>query len=230
MALFTPSCLISEIRGSVGTSNFSKNRYGPIVRQKLTQTNPNTTKQQAVRSVFASAVAKWQALTQAERDAFNDIAKDYPKQNSLGKTYRLSGYSLFISKTITGSLLGDDDPTYILEKDVISPCHLVSVGFEGSNLIARFSQVDYTEQHYLLLYMAETFNKNINAINPSLLKFSRRQPIESGNPVNLSDVYFDLFGSSIPLTGSYRVHFGYRTGNIFTGDAMPLRIAHYDNV
>jgi hypothetical protein len=100
MAFFTPSCLISEIRGSVGNQTFSRNAHGNIVKEKLVQTVQNTARQQVWRDHLADAVTEWQSLTDAERKAFYSIAKDFPRIDSLGKKQILTGYHFFVGKYV----------------------------------------------------------------------------------------------------------------------------------
>lgn len=97
MAFFTPSCLISQIRGSVGNQTFSRNAHGAIVKEKLVQTVTSTAAQIAYRDDFAEGVANWQGFSDAQRKRLYLIAKDFPRTDSLGKKQILTGYHFYLS-------------------------------------------------------------------------------------------------------------------------------------
>ncbi len=58
----------------------------PIKMKFYTPTNPQTPTQEANRQKFADAVSEWQSLTETEKKAYNDRAKDL----------QLFGWNLFI--------------------------------------------------------------------------------------------------------------------------------------
>lgn len=66
--------IVSSMAGSVGSSTYSRNRYGQYKKSKPNPVNPRTARQVAVRSVFASVVGMWQTLTAAQRTAWKLFA------------------------------------------------------------------------------------------------------------------------------------------------------------
>lgn len=69
----------------------TRHRWGKVIQEKLpfyTPTNPQTGPQQNWRGIFSDAVAGWQALTDEQKNQYNEKAK-----------YKnLSGYNLYISE------------------------------------------------------------------------------------------------------------------------------------
>ena len=62
---------VASASGSVGGCVFSRNRYGPYIRQRVNPVNPNTFYQNQVRSLFSVLSTAWNIdLDQAERDAW----------------------------------------------------------------------------------------------------------------------------------------------------------------
>lgn len=106
MALLTEGALISEIRGSVGDRTFSRNAYGPYVKQKLIQTIRNTPKQIGRRTQLKMAVQSWQAFNDETRMLWSNWAKENPVRNSLGKKLILSGYNMYISAYLNKATVG----------------------------------------------------------------------------------------------------------------------------
>ena len=97
MALVKLGGLISDIRGSVGGSVFSRNKSGAIVRQRTTPINPKTARQSAARSVMATVSALWRTgTTAAQKAAWEIYAANVPAKNKLGEVIRNSGFNHFV--------------------------------------------------------------------------------------------------------------------------------------
>lgn len=86
---------LSDMRGSIAGTTFSRNSAGAIARQKVTPVNPNTVKQSAIRATFSTIAAAWRTLTDAVRSQFNLYAPDYVHYNVFGDNMPLTGQQLF---------------------------------------------------------------------------------------------------------------------------------------
>jgi len=87
---------IIQMSGSMAGNTFARNRYGNYVRSKTVPVNPNTTRQQVVRSIIADLVVEWsQTLTAAQRTAWNLYADSVEMLNKLGESIKLSGFNHF---------------------------------------------------------------------------------------------------------------------------------------
>ena len=96
MALLKFGGGITEMRGSIGGTVFSRNRSGAIARQRTTPVNPQSTRQNAARAVMALVSANWfNALSAANRAAWNLFADNVPSTNKLGEVINLSGFNQF---------------------------------------------------------------------------------------------------------------------------------------
>lgn len=83
--------------GSIGSVTFQRNRYGNLARSRVYPVNPNTQRQQAVRSAMSVLSAAWRdALTPAKRTAWEDYAAATPYTNKTGGTVFLTGRQMFI--------------------------------------------------------------------------------------------------------------------------------------
>ena len=141
--------------GSVAGNTFARNRYGAYVRARTKPVNPNSTRQQAVRSAIADLASRWaQILTAVQRTAWNLYANSVIMKNRLGEDIHLSGYNHYIrSNTLLlqiGGTLVDNGPTVfeLPEKDSTLSCtaseatQLVSVAFDDT-----FTWLDLDDAH-----------------------------------------------------------------------------------
>lgn len=97
MALILAGGLVSEIRGSIGSHTFARNRSGAYARNRTVPINPATPAQVIARANMSSNVASWQNdLTVAQRETWNDAAALAPQTNRLGQTIHLTGQNWYI--------------------------------------------------------------------------------------------------------------------------------------
>ncbi|KKM60440.1 hypothetical protein LCGC14_1541780 [marine sediment metagenome] len=102
MALIKPGPMVTAISGLLGGVIFSRNKGGAYAKSFAVPTNPNTLRQQDVRSDFASLVVAWvNDLTQLLRDGWNDFAETTPRLNALGETVFWTGQQTYISVNAT---------------------------------------------------------------------------------------------------------------------------------
>lgn len=90
------SALVSEMRGKLNGSVFSRNRGGAYLRTKVTPSNPQTPSQLGARSLLASLSQQWRTLTVVERAAWNAVVENFPSVDVFGDQRIPSGQQLFI--------------------------------------------------------------------------------------------------------------------------------------
>ena len=94
---------VTDIRGSVGGSTFTRGAAGPVLRQRVKGINKNSTLQVALRAVVSMLSKLWSdASMDATRADWNAYAAGTPMQNRLGDPIYISGFSMFVR---TNSLL-----------------------------------------------------------------------------------------------------------------------------
>jgi hypothetical protein len=75
MARIVLGSVVASISGSVAGCTYSRNRYGPYVRNRSNPVNPNSPEQVNVRAAFANLNEAWNIdLDEAEREAWNSYA------------------------------------------------------------------------------------------------------------------------------------------------------------
>ena len=88
---------IAEVRGSVGGTVFSKNRYGHYMRNRTTPVNPQTNRQNTVRSIVQYLAQAWSnVLSAANIAAWEVYAASIVRTNKVGATMKLTGFNHFI--------------------------------------------------------------------------------------------------------------------------------------
>lgn len=93
MAKISP--IHGQMSGSIGDNTWSHNKGGQYVRQRAIPTNPNSTKQQAVRAILATVSGQWAGLTASQQAAWGDYATLNPVVDTLGASIPLSGQAMY---------------------------------------------------------------------------------------------------------------------------------------
>ena len=95
MALFLNKW--GDIRGKVADLVFSNNAGGSYIRSKVTPINPMSAKQIAARSRLSQMSAEYSyTLTDAQRQEWNQLAKNTPYKNIFGESKNLNGLAMYV--------------------------------------------------------------------------------------------------------------------------------------
>ncbi len=94
-AIFVP--ILGEIRGKIGANVFSHNRGGDYIRRFVAPVNPNSTRQQFMRSTLGILATLWSTtLTQLQRDAWSAWAATQTRIGPLGNNISLTGINAYV--------------------------------------------------------------------------------------------------------------------------------------
>lgn len=169
MALIKLGGGVADVRGSIGGTVFSKNRYGSYARNRTIPVDPGSTKQTKIRAVMGQVRDAWfNTLTTAQRAAWAVYAANVPVTNRIGETINLTGWNMF-ARTASCLLYNDesivaDAPTdfSLAEQDstlaitVSEATQQVSVAFDDT-----MDWVDEDDAH-LLVYVSRPQNPTVN--------------------------------------------------------------------
>lgn len=116
MAMILPGGGVADIRGSIGGTVFSRNRYGNYARNRTIPVNPNSASQQKIRSCISQIRDAWyNTLTAAQRADWAVYANNVPMVNRLGQSINLTGYGMFtrtaLAQAYNDLALITDSPT-----------------------------------------------------------------------------------------------------------------------
>lgn len=144
MALIKLTAIVDNISGKLNGTVFSKNKGGHYMRSKSKPANPKTSFQTAVRARFGAIAQLWGALTQAQRNAWNAMASEFPYRNRLGDTKILSGFALHqklnTNLAIIEQSFVSNPPEPISPPAIVSVVANVSVGDGEFNVSAELAQ------------------------------------------------------------------------------------------
>jgi hypothetical protein len=94
--------------GKLGLTVTWPARNGLVRRILVTPANPRTDRQLEVRDLLAQQARRFDALTDAQQDAWNVAAAGYQSRPSLGQSGPLTGLQLFVRVNCKLGLLGQD--------------------------------------------------------------------------------------------------------------------------
>lgn len=94
---FTPGPAIAAASGSIGGTTFSHNRFGAYTRKRAIPTDPNSDRQQTVKSNFSYLSSLWNlSLTESQRQGWAEYGANVPRIDTLGQTHYLTGLQWFV--------------------------------------------------------------------------------------------------------------------------------------
>lgn len=137
-------------RGKIGGTVFAKNKGGAYARNKVTPSNPNTSFQQTVRSIFGSVSAAWRGLTNSQREAWNAAVLDWTTTNVFADVLVPSGKALFqrlnTSLANAGIAILEDVP--VPQAFPFQQLNSVSAVAASDTILASFSSAGAEGQSY----------------------------------------------------------------------------------
>jgi hypothetical protein len=114
-ALIKLGAFVTDIRGKVGGTIFSRNKGGAYAKNRVIPSNPQTSEQQAVRAVFGFISSSWRTLPAAFRSSWDSLANQLSFQNAVGDAVNISGLALYQKfngnlNTLGQSLIAEPKP------------------------------------------------------------------------------------------------------------------------
>jgi hypothetical protein len=95
MALLNFGASVNDMRRSVGSTVYARNRGGAYARNRTFPTQPNTELQTAQRTRFTTISEAWKTRTEAQRKSWIIAAPEFPYIDVYGNQKTLSGFGLF---------------------------------------------------------------------------------------------------------------------------------------
>lgn len=127
MAKIKLSAIVSEMRGKLNGSVFSKNRGGAYIRTKVTPVNPQTLAQGIVRATLTALSQGWRGLTEAQRLAWNSAVSQFTGTDIFGDIKTPSGINLYNKLNLNLANIGVGP--------IATPPNVVGVGYIDSLLV-----------------------------------------------------------------------------------------------
>jgi len=100
--------LVSDVRGSIAGTTFSRGGGGAIVRNNPKPCNPRTPAQNSRRAMLAYLSQYWsKTLSAVNRDAWTDYAEGTSWTNKVGTQALISGLAAFVRLNTLNMLIGN---------------------------------------------------------------------------------------------------------------------------
>lgn len=96
MAKFVPGAMAGQISGSIGSTTFSRNRFGPYMRRRTNPVNPSSVYQQQIRAWLSQLSQGWRSLSSAVQLQWSNWASQNPVTDSLGLQQNLDGHQAYV--------------------------------------------------------------------------------------------------------------------------------------
>jgi hypothetical protein len=138
--------------GKLGLTVTWPGRNGLIRRILVTPKNPRTDRQLEVRELLSKQTRRFDALTDAQQDAWNVAAAGYQSNPTLGQSGPLTGLQLFVRINCKLGLLGQDPvdaPPVAPQFPVLAPQGLVITNTGGVVAVKLTCQGDPGENTVL---------------------------------------------------------------------------------
>jgi hypothetical protein len=201
MAKFTPGAIVSEIRNKIAATVYSKNGAGAVIRNRVTPINRRSPGQTANRQILASFSSGWRGLTQAQRDAFNAAASNFPQTDALGQTVILTGEQLYIRLNANLTLIGG---TPITAPPIPTSFPVLAVG--AVTLTAAAFTVAFTPDPVdtgfeLIIRATAPRSAGKNFFGQSEFRFIQSEAAAAISPADIDTAYEAIFGDKTGQVG-----------------------------
>lgn len=148
--------ILGNLRGSVGANTFSHNRGGDYVRRRVSPTNPNSTRQQTMRTYLGTLASLWSSvLTPAQREQWNVWSGQQAKEGPLGNSINLSGINGYVWTNT--HLLDSGDARVDTPPLVVAPTGLLTISVDISAINTAdftFTATPLAANHKLVTFMS----------------------------------------------------------------------------
>lgn len=223
MAKVKLSALVSEMRGKLNGSVFSRNRGGAYLRTKVTPLNPQTSYQVAVRALLTQFAQAWRGLTQTQRDAWSHSVNNWSTTDVFGDVQNPTGNTLYTRLNINivnagGSAISTPpSPVGAAALATLS----VTATFTGDVFTAAFTPDPVPAGHAMVVEATPMLSPGISNANSQFRQIAN-VAAATNSPEDLFSAYTAKFGS---LIAGQRVFIRAKLVNLNTGEKSQTLVA-----
>lgn len=199
-AKFTPGAIVSEIRGKIASTVFSRNKGGAIIRNRIKPINRRSIGQSTRRQALGSLASAWRGLSQANRDSWNTAAPNFPIQDVLGQTINLSGEQMYIRFNANLLLIGETAISTapaafafaVLTASLSAEDDTVAAAFD-----ITFTPTPMTAGNTIAVFATPNLSPGIESPNASKFRFIGQIDPTDTTPKDLVTEYVAEFGNPV---------------------------------
>lgn len=191
-------------RGSSKGNVFQKSGKSFSIRSRIPPLKRRNTRSSHSRNSFTHVRSNYKNLSSGEKSAFDTNSPLFPRVDSIGRSYNLSGTNLFSSQNI--GLATENEPLNFTSAIPVSPPSLISVTIEAFASISEFNMLfglgsipsDWIFRYFMTAMLSP--GEIASNQNPFVLLASK---FETDNPdINLYDAWIAHFGNNLSLVGN----------------------------
>lgn len=201
-AKFTPGAIVSEVRGKIAATVFSKNKSGAVLRNRVTPINRKSPGQTEQRQTLAALSASWRGLTQAERDSWDSAAPNFPQSDNLGQTIFLTGAQLYSRCNANLILSGNAQITVAPAPTSFDVLYFTSVTVTADDGVVSLAFAPTVPAGMEMVVRATPpISAGKSFVPDSSFRFLKSIAAAQTSPQVLTTEYGDVFGSLTNATG-----------------------------
>lgn len=200
MAKFTPGAIVSEVRGTIAATTYSKNKGGAILRNRVTPINRRSTNQTQRRQILAALASAWRSLSQANRDSWNNASPNFPQSDNLGQTIFLTGEQLYVRCNANLILTGNAQITSApapTSFDVLAFTSLTATADDGAISLAFTPTVPTGFE--MVVRATPPISPGVSFVPQSKFRFLSSIAPAATSPQDIAAAYAAVFGA---ITGA----------------------------
>jgi len=199
-AKFTPGAIVSEIRGKIAATVFSRNKGGAVIRNRIKPINRRSVLQSSRRQVLGNLASSFRGLTAAEIAGWNSAAANFPLQDTLGQTIYLSGEALYVRFNANLVLIGESQITAAPAPFAFA-IFTATIAVEDATVAAAFditfTPSPMTAGNTLAVFATGSLSAGISAPNASAFRFIGQIDPADATPQDLIAGYVAVFGNPV---------------------------------
>lgn len=111
MAKVVNGAIVTEIRGKIQGSVFSRNRAGKYIQAQPRKVNKRTSSELNARNIFATFSSKWGALTEDQRTTWIIAAECTAADENFSSLKGLSGQNLYVRSNVNLNSVNESEIT-----------------------------------------------------------------------------------------------------------------------
>lgn len=196
MAIYKLAEDVDQFAGSIDGATFQKCCMVFALRSRKMPLKKHTAKTTRVRNRFGSFASQWRNRSGSQKTSFNSRTSLYPRENSFGDSYEVTGQNLYVSSNIRAGYINMgaiNDLANPLALPISTPG---SVSYDISSGVALFtiSPVNVPSNHNLLTFVSRPVSPGTVSVPSRNMKLLSN--IDPGNSTNFNQgtAYRALWG------------------------------------
>ena len=195
------SGLVSDQRGKLKGTIFSKNRTGNILKNFATPRNPQSNTQQPNRANWQFIVKNWQYLTTEQRAGWSDLASTVTWHDKLGTAFNPTGQMLYLycNQNLFSIGLPMLSDAYIpFATTLIASCSIEQNLFGSWGTKLNYDPTPTDKYVTYKIFATQCLSPGITYAKKYFRQIGLINPMQ-GSPVDITSMYLSIF--SAPVAG-----------------------------